>query len=197
MKTSSGAAWGLLGAALAWTTLGLAQNAANEPPPEPGPLIEDVQTAFDDAEAELAVALDASTADCATACRALASLRRSAESLCALDPGPPCDSARERLERARDRVAARCPNCEVAASTPREPEAPADDQAEDERGEVVPEAASAPGEIASDQGRGCAACRAGRHPVRNEFDLPGAVIGWGLVGAAILRRRRRRRPLKE
>lgn len=37
-----------------------------------------------------------STEDCTTACKALGSMRRATERLCALDPGAPCTEARDR-----------------------------------------------------------------------------------------------------
>ena len=55
--------------------------------------------------------LNAATGDCATACRALASMERAAEHLCALDGGHECDRARERLAAARERVRASCGGC--------------------------------------------------------------------------------------
>lgn len=53
---------------------------------------------------------------CAVACRALASMRRSAERLCGLATGAPaeamrCDDARTRVTRAEGRVKQRCPAC--------------------------------------------------------------------------------------
>ena len=55
--------------------------------------------------------VNASVGDCATACRALASMERAAEHLCALDGGRECDHARERLAAARERVRASCGGC--------------------------------------------------------------------------------------
>ncbi len=49
--------------------------------------------------------------DCATACRALESMERAAEHLCAIDSGGECGRARERLEAARQRVRASCGGC--------------------------------------------------------------------------------------
>ena len=53
----------------------------------------------------------AATSDCAAACRALESMERAAEHLCALDAGSECGRARERLEAARQRVRASCGGC--------------------------------------------------------------------------------------
>jgi len=50
---------------------------------------------------------------CHTACRALASMRRAADRLCAISGDEPerCGDARGRVERAEERVSARCPAC--------------------------------------------------------------------------------------
>lgn len=55
-----------------------------------------------------------STDDCAGACRALRAMQRAAERLCALDPGARCADVRARVEGARLRVRAACPECEAA-----------------------------------------------------------------------------------
>lgn len=72
-----------------------------------------------------AVAL--STGDCATACRALASLERAAKRVCEgatqLGEGGHCGEATRRLRDARGRVRAACPRCANGTST--EPDAPA------------------------------------------------------------------------
>jgi hypothetical protein len=62
---------------------------------------------LDRAESQVGAALS----DCATACRALESMERAAEHLCALDSGSECGRARERLEAARQRVRASCGGC--------------------------------------------------------------------------------------
>jgi len=53
---------------------------------------------------------------CTVACRALASMRRSAEGLCRMvgDEDPRCESVNERAERARRTVARVCPACASA-----------------------------------------------------------------------------------
>jgi len=63
---------------------------------------------LDRAERDVAAA----QADCAAACRALSSMERAAEHLCALDGGAECTRARERVEAARERVRAACGGCE-------------------------------------------------------------------------------------
>jgi hypothetical protein len=54
-----------------------------------------------------------STSDCNLACRALASIRRAAERICALEPGPRCDAARAKATDATRRVQEACPECAV------------------------------------------------------------------------------------
>jgi hypothetical protein len=65
--------------------------------------------------------LTLSTADCMTACRALGSIRRVADRICALDPGEPCTSARAKAEDATRRVREACPDCAIAALAPPPP----------------------------------------------------------------------------
>jgi len=55
--------------------------------------------------------LSSSLGDCATACRALASMERAADHLCALESGSECSHARERVEAARERVRSTCGGC--------------------------------------------------------------------------------------
>jgi hypothetical protein len=52
-----------------------------------------------------------SLGDCAAACRALASMERAADHLCALETGSECSSARERVDAARQKVQASCGAC--------------------------------------------------------------------------------------
>jgi len=54
--------------------------------------------------------LNASIGDCATACRALASMESAASHLCELDAGE-CSAAQQRLAAARDRVERACGKC--------------------------------------------------------------------------------------
>ena len=56
--------------------------------------------------------VEAAQSDCATACRALASMERAAEHLCALDAGDECARAKQRVEAARERVRASCGGCQ-------------------------------------------------------------------------------------
>ncbi len=72
------------------------------------PEIAGARSDLDRAESQIAAA----TGDCATACRALASMERAAQHLCALDSGRECDRARERLAAARERVRSSCGGCQ-------------------------------------------------------------------------------------
>ncbi len=71
------------------------------------PEIAGARSDLDRAESQISAA----TGDCATACRALASMERAAQHLCALDSGRECDRARERLAAARERVRSSCGGC--------------------------------------------------------------------------------------
>ena len=63
---------------------------------------------FNDAEGQV----QSSLSDCATACRALASMENAANHICELDQGGgDCSSARQRVNAARDRVLRACGAC--------------------------------------------------------------------------------------
>lgn len=96
---------------------------AAEPPPntaqkEPDPL----WVEFERVDREVAL----STNDCATACRALASLERAAKRVCEgaaqLGEGGRCGEATKRLREARGRVRSACTRCAGGPST--DPDAP-------------------------------------------------------------------------
>jgi MYXO-CTERM domain-containing protein len=59
-----------------------------------------------------------STSDCTLACRALASIHRAAERICALEPGPRCDAARAKAADAERRVREACPACAIEQAAP-------------------------------------------------------------------------------
>jgi len=106
---------------------------------------EDVRTLekqLDDEHAAL------STSDCYVACRALTSIRRAADKICALEPGPRCESAREKAEDATKRVRAACPDCAIAAT----PTMPAPDRA------AAPSAERMSALEASEPRGGCRSC---------------------------------------
>ena len=89
------------------------------------PLARAEGTELDDLKRQLArdyEALSAGASDCALACKALSSLERSAARLCELSPGPTCDDAKGKAEKARAQVRAACPMC--AAPLPPAPPTP-------------------------------------------------------------------------
>jgi hypothetical protein len=138
-------------------------------------------TASDEAAA-LAVEIDEahttlSTDDCAAACRALASIRRAAERLCALEPGPRCAEARTKEESATERVRSACPDCALAAFAPQE--------------EARPDTAVDLAGTAPERG-GCASCRAARREPAGGSVAFAALAAWAT--AWLLRRRRRTEP---
>lgn len=98
-----------------------------------------------------------STVDCATACRALASIRRAADRICALDPDERCVAARAKADDATRRVRDACPTCTIA-SVPPQPTPPmarpAKKGADDSESAHV--AASAP--PSESKRGGCAGC---------------------------------------
>jgi MYXO-CTERM domain-containing protein len=144
-------------------------------------------------EAELARAASAlATGACAVACPALASMKRAADRICALEPGPRCDAARAKVREAQRRVEEACPDC-----IPRDHEEPAKAKADDvskERKDSPPPPAP-PAEPASSQMApaprrgGCASCEVG---VATEVPRG---LGAALVVLALALRRRRRPPI--
>lgn len=62
-----------------------------------------------------------STSDCSAACRALASIRRAADRICAIEPGPRCSAAHAKADDATRRVRDACPECAVASVAPEAP----------------------------------------------------------------------------
>jgi len=115
-----------------------------------------------------------STSDCSAACRALASIRRAADKICALEQGARCAAAHAKSEDATRRVRDACPECAIASAapdtSPRKPAmAPVPPAADAPREESV-HTASAP---RSESGRGgCASC-----------DASGASLGESTTGA--------------
>ena len=108
------------------------------------------------------------TTDCDAACRALASIRRAADKICALEQGPRCDAARAKLADATRRVHDACPDCALAAGP--SPPAP----------EPAAEASAPPAE--KERG-GCRSCA----------ETPSAPDGsWALVVLATMHLLRRR-----
>lgn len=132
--------------------------------------------------------------DCTIACQALESMIRSAERICALEPGPRCAAARDKVATAKRRVRPRCPECASAAEvgegteeTQPLPAPPADEPDLDEE-QYAGEAAGPP---PADQGAGCAACTLGGRGDRGGLTWLLLATGLGLLRRG--RRRARRR----
>lgn len=130
-----------------------------------------------------------STSDCSAACRALASIRRAADKICALEPGERCTAAHAKSEDATRRVRDACPECAIASIAPEHPRAPATDApapvAPTSREVISNSDGNAP---PSERGRGgCASCDAGG---ASPGDLGAAALGI----AALVRLLRRRKP---
>lgn len=116
-----------------------------------------------------------STSNCETACKALASIRRAADRICALEPnGERCSAARTKAADATKRVHDACPECVQARLEAPKPEAP---QA------TAPEAQAPPAEQPRGGCRSCTTAPA----------LPdaGDLAAFALAVAAVAARRRR------
>jgi len=121
----------------------------------------------------------AQSADCDTACRALDSMRRATERLCAMDPGDRCARARQKLADATARVRSACPSC---------PQAAQQTLPESEKAEEAPTPsgnAAVAEETVQKKSGGCGACTLGSP----QGDTHGAA--W-LLGLAFLMLRRGR-----
>ena len=144
------------------------------------------------AQADFAAELAASaTADCGTACRALDSLRRAADNLCTLDPGPPCADAKAKLEKASERVHASCPDCPAMAfdNTPKPPPPPALPPQETKSPSSVPATENLEETTVAAAPRrsgGCASCS-----VSNETRDPTPALAIAALATLLLRKRRR------
>ncbi len=123
-----------------------------------------------------------STADCNVACRALGSIRRAADKICALEPGPRCDSAREKAADATRHVRDVCPDCilPVLPEPAPSPERALTGTAVEER---VP--ASAPRE--AEARGGCRSCSAAGGGSANDL---GAIVVAVFAAVRLVRRQR-------
>ena len=133
------------------------------------------------------------TSDCANACRALASIRRAAEKICALDPDERCAAARAKAQEATRQVRSACPDCAIASAPL--PIPPKDERAMGKGGRRPPAepptvAASAPPSESSKGG--CASCTTGRGAPAED----GATAALGVLGLALMMRGRRRRDMR-
>jgi hypothetical protein len=128
-----------------------------------------------------------STQDCVTACKALASIRRAADKICGLEPGPRCADAKSKADDAQRRVQAACPDCQIAAAPPKDDERRATQYAPSTPVEAK---ADAQAESAPRRG-GCASCNTpGERP---SADLGAAILGVFAM-SRLLGRRARHRP---
>ena len=132
------------------------------------------------------------TGACDAACQALASMKRAADRLCALDAGPGCVEARARVRDAERHVQASCGACQppagvVPSVVVAKPEVVMEKQPAEPAKPAPPPAAEAV--MAAPPHGGCAGCVVGGE---------GGATGAGLIAAvgavaAWARRRRRRR----
>jgi MYXO-CTERM domain-containing protein len=131
--------------------------------------------------------------DCATACKALDSMRRAADRLCQLDPGDRCAKARQKVSDATARVTASCPSCaqptsnaaasgagQSSAAPPAVPPAPAEAAGPSKSAEAVEQ------ESAPHKGGGCAGCTSAPGG-------DGVATALGVGALVLLGARRRRR----
>lgn len=128
-----------------------------------------------------------STSDCNAACRALGSIRRAAERICALEPGPRCDAARSKAADATRRVRDACPDCALASAPQQDAPAPERAFASDPLPAPQTEAAAPRG--------GCRSC-ASTESTESKSDLALIVLGV-IAGVQVIRRRSKKgsRPL--
>jgi hypothetical protein len=131
--------------------------------------------------------------DCPTACRALDSMRRATERLCAIEPGERCAEALRKVADAAQRVAAACPTCPESLATAPQPHGAAksfEASAETTQATSAPPGPHPTSLVASEETRkrgGCAGCTT--TPWR---DGSSAGILGGAVALVLLARRRRR-----
>jgi MYXO-CTERM domain-containing protein len=133
-----------------------------------------------------------STSDCSTACRALASIRRAADKICALDPGERCAAGRAKADEATKRVRDACPECAIASTPPmpapeREERAMSKGGAHPSADAAAPVSASNAPPSESKRG-GCAGCATTR---TSPGDLTTAALAISALAFTLRRRRRR------
>jgi len=100
-----------------------------------------------------------STSDCATACRALASIRRAADKICALEPGERCAAGRAKADEATRRVRDACPECAIATAPPK-PAPEGEERAMSKAGAHPTDSAPTPASAPHSESKrgGCAGC---------------------------------------
>lgn len=139
-----------------------------------------------DAEHAALSSLELATRDCVEACRALGSIRRAAERICALEPGPRCDAARAKTADATRRVRDACPDCAIAAAPGERPPSP-------ERAVTAGDTENAPRAEAPGGCRACATTGAGGSGVDAGALVLAALAALRLAGPRRTKRRRRGR----
>jgi hypothetical protein len=119
-----------------------------------------------------------STSDCVSACKALNSIRRAAERICTLAPGPRCDAAKAKADAATIKVREACPDCAVEQKP----------KQEDEQRARAPEPAapSSTAEAASPPPGGCRSCATASG--RPEY---GDLAVFALAALVVTRRRKK------
>jgi MYXO-CTERM domain-containing protein len=179
MRSSLPAALSLVASVLLSSSYALAQGANDD--------LTTLEKSLADEHAAL------STSDCATACRALASIRRAADKICALDSGERCAAGRAKADDATRRVREACPECAIASAPP-QPSPPREERAMEqggarpaaEPGAAVAQTAAAP--PSESKRGGCAGCTT---TAATPSDLAGAALAMTAL-AFVMRRRRRR-----
>jgi MYXO-CTERM domain-containing protein len=133
-------------------------------------------------EENAALSTDLGASDCMAACRALTSMRRAAEKICALSPGPRCEAARAKASAASDRVKKSCPTCATTATEERQ-----DKKEKQSPPASAPTEAAAPPPAERSKG-GCASCTTGASPTSSDL---GTAFAAALALSRLLRRKRR------
>ncbi len=132
-----------------------------------------------------------STSDCTTACRALASIRRAADKICALDPGDRCAAGRAKADEATKRVREACPECAIATAPP-QPAPEREERAMSKGGSPKPGADSAPTAASAPPSEskrgGCAGCAS---TPATPGDMTTAALAISALAFTLRRRRKR------
>jgi MYXO-CTERM domain-containing protein len=131
-----------------------------------------------------------STSDCTTACRALASIRRAADKICALEPGERCAAGRAKADDATKRVREACPECAIATAPP-QPAPEREERAMSKGGHpsadsASPVAANAP--PSESKRGGCAGCAT---TPTSPGDMTTAALAMSALAFTLRRRRKR------
>lgn len=131
--------------------------------------------------------------ECDEACRALASMRRAAEKICALSPGDRCEAAKAKADGAAARVREACPSCAIAAPSTAKPAPEPSKSKEDESGtkDLRATAQAAPAPPSEPRRGGCASCATTGSGTGS--DLGVTILAFGLTSRLLRKRARQRR----